>query len=164
MVLPTSISFGRRLVGLVSDVLFIVLTGAAVALAWRGWQLFVMDRPPGGLDVATQQLLQWVVPFTVEAALVLLAGRTVGELVVSVRAVPRRPRRVVPSRVVKLATGVAPVFVIALLEPWWAGVLLVAFAVVTLVVAWRTTEHRGLSHVLAGMDLRIGDVDPSETK
>lgn len=162
VVLPTTISFGRRLVGFVSDALFIVLTGAAVALAWRGWQIFVLDRRLGQLDLETQKLLQWLVPFAIEAALVLLAGRTVGELVVSVRAVARRRALVLPSRLVKLGTGVAPVFVLALLDPWLGGVLVALFAVVTLAVAWRTTEHRGLSHVLAGMDLRIGDGDPVE--
>ena len=38
VVLPTTISFGRRLVGFASDVLFIALTGAAAALAWRAWR------------------------------------------------------------------------------------------------------------------------------
>jgi hypothetical protein len=33
--------------------------------------------------------------------------------------------------------------------------------VLSVAVAWRTENHRGLSHVLAGMDLRIGD-DESE--
>jgi glycopeptide antibiotics resistance protein len=160
VVLPTTISFGRRLVGFVSDALFIVLTGAAVGLAWRGWQIFVLDRQLGHLDVGTQKLLQWLVPFAIEAALVLLAGRTVGELVVSVRAVPRRRGLSIPSRVIKLCTGVGPVFGFALMDPWPAAVLITAFGVVTLVVAWRSADHRGLSHVLAGMDLRIGDAEP----
>jgi glycopeptide antibiotics resistance protein len=157
VVLPTTITFGRRLVGFVSDGLFIVLTGAAVALAWRAWQIFVLDRRLGHLDVGTQKLLQWLVPFALEAGMVLLAGRTVGELVVSVRAVARRRRLVVPSRLLKLAAGVAPVFAFSLLDPWPAGVLIVAYSLVTAGVAWRTSSHRGLSHLVAGMDLRIGD-------
>jgi glycopeptide antibiotics resistance protein len=160
VVLPTTISFGRRLVGFVSDALFVVLTGAAVALAWRGWQIFVLDRRLGHLDVGTQKVLQWAVPFAVEALLVLLAGRTVGELVVSVRAVARRRGLTVPSRVLKLATGIGPVFVFAVLDPWPAGLLIAAFAVLTLTVAWRTANHRGLSHVASAMDLRIGDAEP----
>jgi len=162
VVLPTTISYGRRLVGFVCDVLFIVLTGATVALAWRGWQIFVLDHRLGDLDVGTQKVLQWSVPFAIEAGLVLLAGRTVGELVVSVRAVARRRSLVVPSRVVKLAAGVAPLFVFALLDVRLAAALTAAFAVLTLAVAWRTTNHRGLSHVVSGMDLKIGDVDPSQ--
>jgi hypothetical protein len=36
-------------------------------------------------------------------------------------------------------------------------VLAVLYAVLTVVAAWRTKDHRGLSHALAHLDLRIGD-------
>lgn len=149
--LPTRITFGRRLVGMLSDVLFVVISGAMVALAYRGWCYWtdaVVDR-----DVQTW--LQFGVPFLVETASVLAVGRTVGEHVVSVRAVARRPRLVLLSRAVKLATGVGPLFVLALLGGWWAAALLPSYVVVTVVAAWRSAEHRGLSHQLAHMDLRI---------
>jgi glycopeptide antibiotics resistance protein len=157
VVMPTHISLGRRLVGLVCDVLFIAMLGAAAGLGYRAWQLYVLDRPPGSLDVDTQSLLQWAVPFAAEALLVLAAGRTVGELVVSVRAVARRPAWTLPARVVKLATGVGPVLLLAPLDPRVGLPLLAAYAVLTVGFAWRTREHRGLSHVLSGMDLRITD-------
>ena len=158
--MPTHISLGRRLVGFLCDLLFIALLGAAAGLGYRAWQLYVLDRPVASLDVSTQSLLQWVLPFTAEAMMVLVAGRTVGELVVSVRAVARRPSWTVPSRVVKLATGVGPVFLLAPLDPRLAVGLLAAYAVLTVGFAWRTREHRGLSHVLSGMDLEITDTQP----
>ena len=161
VVLPTTISLGRRLMGFVCDVLFVAMLGAASALAYRAWHLYLQDRPLATLDLDAQSLLQWSVPFVAEALMVLIGGRTVGELVVSTRAVARRPAWTVPSRVVKLATGIGPVFLLAPLDPRLAGGLLAAYAVLTVVVAWRTGNHRGLSHVLAGMDLRIGD-DESE--
>jgi len=34
---------------------------------------------------------------------------------------------------------------------------LAAYAVLTIVFAWRTKDHRGLSHTLSHLDLRIGD-------
>jgi glycopeptide antibiotics resistance protein len=37
VVMPTTVSFGRRVVGFTSDVLFIALAGAAAAVAFRGW-------------------------------------------------------------------------------------------------------------------------------
>jgi glycopeptide antibiotics resistance protein len=160
VVMPTHVSFGRRLVGMVCDVLFIAMLGAAAGLGHRAWQLYVLDRPPGALDVDTQSLLQWTAPFAAEALLVLVAGRTVGELVVSMRAVARRPGWTVPARVVKLAGGVGPVFLLSPLDPRAALPLLAAYAVLTVGFAWRTQEHRGLSHVLAGMDLRITDREP----
>ena len=129
--LPTTISIGRRLMGFVCDVLFIAMLGAASALAYRGWHLYLLDRPLATLDLDTQSLLQWTVPFTAEALMVLIGGRTVGELVISTRAVARRPAWTVPSRVVKLATGIGPVFLLAPLDPRLAGGLLAAYAVLT---------------------------------
>lgn len=149
--LPTRITFGRRLVGMVSDVLFVVIAGALVALAYRGW-CYVTSA---AVDRDVQTWLQFGLPFLVEAVSVLTVGRTVGEHVVSVRAVARRPRLVVVSRVVKLATGVAPLLALALLGGWWAAALLPSYLVATVVAAWRSVDHRGLSHQLAGMDLRI---------
>lgn len=149
--LPTRITFGRRLVGMVSDVLFVVVSGALVALAYRGWCYWT----DAAVDRDVQTLLQFGVPFLVEAVSVLAVGRTVGEHVVSVRAVARRPRLVLLSRAVKLATGVGPLFGLALLGGWYAAALLPSYLVVTVVAAWRSAEHRGLSHQLACLDLHI---------
>lgn len=161
VVLPTTVSFGRRLVGFASDVLFVAVTGAAAALAYRGWAVYVADVRPGDVDRAVQAAWQWGLPFAVEAVLVLGLGRTVGEWVVSLHTVPRRRALLVPGRLVKLAVGVGPLFALA---PLWdqdvgpvAVATLAAYAVLTVVVAWRTQGHRGLSHVLAHLDLRIGD-------
>ena len=89
VVLPTTISFGRRLVGFACDVLFIALTGAAAALAYRGIEIYLRDVPPLDVSRHVQAALQWGVPFAVEAVLVLGFGRTVGEWVVSLHTVPR---------------------------------------------------------------------------
>jgi glycopeptide antibiotics resistance protein len=161
IVLPTTISFGRRLVGFACDVVFIAFTGAAAAVAYRGVEIYLRDVPPLEVDRHVQAALQWGVPFAVEAVLVLGFGRTVGEWVVSLHTVPRRRRLLLPGRLVKLAVGVGPVFVLA---PLWnqvvgplAVALLAAYAVLTIAVAWRTKDHRGLSSTLAHLDLRIGD-------
>jgi glycopeptide antibiotics resistance protein len=161
IVLPTTISFGRRLVGFACDVVFIALTGAAAALAYRGVEIYLRDVPPIEVDRHVQAALQWGVPFAAEAVLVLGFGRTLGEWVVSLHTVPRRRRLLLPGRLVKLAVGVGPVFVLA---PLWnqvvgplAVALLGAYAVLTIAFAWRTQNHRGLSHTLGHLDLRIGD-------
>ncbi len=138
VVLPTTISFGRRLVGFACDVLFIALTGAAAALAYRGIEIYLRDVRPLEVDRQVQAALQWGVPFAVEAVLVLGFGRTVGEWVVSLHTVPRRRRLLVPGRLVKLAVGVGPVFVLAPLYNQVVGPvavsLLAAYAVLTVVV------------------------------
>ena len=122
VVLPTTISIGRRLMGFVCDVLFIAMLGAASALAYRGWHLYLLDRPLSSLDVDTQSLLQWAVPFAAEAA--HGAGRRPHRR--RARRLDARGRRAgagwtVPSRVVKLATGVGPVFLLAPLDPRLGG-------------------------------------------
>ena len=108
IVLPTTISLGRRLVGFACDVVFIALTGAAAALAYRGVEIYLRDVQPLDVDRHVQAALQWGVPFAAEAVLVLGFGRTVGEWVVSLHTVPRRPRLLLPGRLVKLAVGVGP--------------------------------------------------------
>ncbi len=168
VVLPTTISFGRRMVGFASDVLFVALTGAAAALGYRGWEIYLRDVPAADLDLGVQSALQWGVPFVVEVVLVLGFGRTVGEWVVSLHTVARRRGLLLPGRLVKLAVGVGPLFVLApaydQLGMPVAVTLVAAFAVLTVAFAWHTRDHRGLSHTLAHLDLRIGDDSDSASR
>ncbi|MGA8255072.1 MAG: VanZ family protein, partial [Nocardioides sp.] len=149
--LPTTITSGRRLVGMLSDVLFLVIAGATVAIGYRAFCVY----GPATYDSEWQNVLQLAIPYAVEVALVLGAGRTVGELTISVRAVTRRRRWTYPARLIKLLVGITPIFALLAAGDRWTLTALPLFAVVTVVVAMRTREHRGLSHVLAGMDLRI---------
>lgn len=152
--MPTTITIGRRLVGMVSDLLFLVLFGGFVALAYRAAAVY----GPVSLDVGVQTTLQVALPYAVEVAAVLWTGRTVGEWTISVRAVPRRSRlaRWEPlSRVVKLLTGITPPVALLLLGGAWARVGVPAFLAATVLAAVMTPQRRGLSHTLAGLDLRI---------
>lgn len=149
--LPTTVSLGRRLVSLASDVLFAVLLGGAAAAGYRGLTL----DGPGSFDPDVEVALFLLVPYVVQAISVLGVGRTVGEHVVAVRAVARRPRLRHVARVLKLLAGVTPAFVLAGVGGREGVLGLVALAVAHVVVAWRTDQHRGLTHVVAGMDLRI---------
>ncbi|KAB2813243.1 VanZ family protein [Pimelobacter simplex] len=154
VVWPTSITFGRRMIGMVCDVLFVVLTGAALVVAYRAFQLYVVGVELDDLRAQPQRLLQWGVPAAVEAAAVLLGGRTVGEWAVAVRAVARR-RPALLARLVKLLTGVGPLVALMATPQAWSGPALLLFGVVTVAAAVRGREHRGLSHTVAGMDLEI---------
>lgn len=152
--LPTRITRGRRLVGMASDLWFMVLFGGFVALVYRAAAVY----SPLGLDLDVQTTLQIAVPYGVQAASVLLLGRTVGEWTISVRAVPPRSslNRLEPfARAVKLLTGITPPVVLLLLGGWWALVGVPAFLALTVVAALVTRHSRGLSHVLANLDLRI---------
>lgn len=152
--LPTRVSWGRRMVGMVCDAVFIGLAGACAAIGYRAWHLYG-PGDPGSLDSAVQAWWQFGLPFAFEAATVLALGKTVGEWTVDLRTVPRGR---VPSglaRLVKLGTGIAP-YVALLAWPGDAAPLaLAAFAVVTVAATVRSDEHRGLSNLLAGLRLEI---------
>jgi len=154
VVLPTHITLGRRWVGFVCDVLFMVLTGTAAAIAWRGWNLYGRGIPYDEIDDSVTRLLQLVVPLVPEALLVLLAGRTVGEWVISVGTTTRH-RWLLPARLLKLVLGVGGFNALLLLDFPGAGTVLLVLVLATLGWSLRTREHRGLTHWAAGMDLRI---------
>lgn len=159
IVLPTSITLGRRLVGMVCDALFVGLTGAAAAVGYRAWVLY----GPGDarLDRGAEHLLQAVVPGVVEVALVLLAGRTFGEWVICVRTTGRRRALLPLARAVKLLTGIGPLLVLLALDAGWTGWALLGWGALTVAVAVPTAQHRGLAQVLAGLRLEIaGRVRP----
>lgn len=149
--LPTRITWGRRLAGMVSDALFVLMVGGLVAVLWRGLMVFVLDTGPHR-DV--QWVLQWTVPFALQALCVLVLGRTFGELVVAITTRTDRPGWTVPGRLLKLAAGLGPVYLLVLLPVPGRGLALAAYLIVT-VLATTVPDHRGLSHTVAGLRLEV---------
>ncbi|MBF4161127.1 VanZ family protein [Nocardioides acrostichi] len=150
--LPSELTWGRRLMGLVCDALFVLLLGGLIAAAWRGATFFVLDTRPFRDE---QWRVQWTVPFVLQAVLVLTQGRTVGELVVSVRARARHRWLAPLSRAVKLATGLAPVWCLVILPIPYRGGVLIGFLGTTVLAALLTPRHGGLSHAVARMRLEV---------
>jgi VanZ family protein len=150
--LPTTVSVGRRLAGTLSDVLFVVLAGTAAAALWRGYLVFAQDERPA-TDSPSMIALRAGVPLVVQALVVMLAGKTVGELVVDLRTTPAS----YPRRAVKLLVGVVPLVALAVLTLPAAQVALVVLAAVSVSAAFLTRGHRGLSNVAARLDLEIDD-------
>lgn len=150
--LPTTVSVGRRLAGTASDVLFVVLAGTAAAALWRGYLVFAQDERPG-TDSPSMIALRAGVPLVVQALLVLLAGKTVGELVVDLRTSPPSYAR----RLVKLVLGVVPLVALAVVTVPAAQLALVVLAVAAVTGAFLTRGHRGLANTAAGLDLEIDD-------
>jgi glycopeptide antibiotics resistance protein len=152
---PRTLTFGRRLVGMVSDLLFVVIVGTVLVIGYRAVQIYVAGTPFDEVDPDIQAFLAWGVPGAVQAILVLAGGRTVGELVVSVRATARSGRSTPVARVLKLVFGVGPMIALLAATPAWSMAVLVLYAAVTVLVAARSDGFRGLSHIVAGMDLQI---------
>ena len=151
--LPTTVSVGRRLAATLSDVLFVVLAGTAAAALWRGYLVFAEDQRPA-TDSASMIALRAGVPLVVEALMVLLAGKTLGELVVDLRTSPAS----YPSRLVKLLVGVVPLVTLAVVTVPAAQVAVGVLAVAAVAGAFLTRGHRGLSNAAAGLELEIDDV------
>lgn len=152
--LPDTVSLGRRWVGFVSDAIFIAVTGAVAVIAWRAWSLYVVEVPLDEINNAVSVFLQILAPLIPQAVLVLFTGRTVGEWVVDVRTVPRGGG-VLARRTAKLGAGVGAYTALLALNFPGSGLLLTVMVLATLAVSVRTEEHRGLSHWVSGLDLRI---------
>lgn len=153
--LPTSITLGRRWVGFACDAIFVAVTGVAAVLAWRAWTVYGQGLTYADVDQGVSDVLQLLVPLGPQAILVLVSGRTVGEWVISVRPVPRRPGAIVLRRLVKLVLGVGALTVLLALDFPGSEVLLVVLAVATVAASFRTKAHRSLTHWATGMDLTI---------
>lgn len=149
----TQVSLGRRWTGMLVDLLVITGVGVSLTIGWRVIALGVLqwqfDELPGWVD----QLLLTGVPLLVEAWWVLGRGQTVGEDVVRLEPVAADGART-RSRWIKLAAGVGGYLVLTsdLIGTALPGQLL---ALATVVFAIRSRNHRGLSHIAAGMELRI---------
>lgn len=152
--LPTHVSLGRRLIGMLCDVVFIGLVGAVGGLAYRAWRVYgPVASPDGSPDLQT--LITFGVPLGLEAAAVLLLGKTIGEWTVDLRTVRDGPLPTPPARALKLAVGVLPyVALLAWTDPrsTWA---LAGFAAITVAAAIGTREHRGLANAVAGLRLEV---------
>lgn len=149
-------TFGRRLVAMVSDGLVVVLGAFVVSLAWRAWQLEVRNVSPRAVDTTSQAWMAWGVLGLVQAATVLTTGRTVGEAVVEL-GTGRRGRITLAARALKLAVGVGAFTALAAWPEVWALAALPAFVALTVVAAAVTRDHRGLANAVAGLDPVLTD-------
>lgn len=149
---PSTITVGRRLVGMTADLLVILGTGAPLALAWRAWQLYGLEVPFEEVPTTIQFWLLWGPPIVLEAIAVLGFGRTVGEWVVGLRATAESGTWW--RRIVKLLTGVGGLTLLLMVDFPGSGLLLLVFVAATVITLPRTDGHRGLSNVLAGMSVR----------
>lgn len=159
----TTVTFGRRLIGVIVDLSAIAMIGVGLTVAWRvGGSLVLglsLDRLPEWVDL----LLGAIVPAAVEGYWVLARGRTLGEAAVQLTPVP--VKLAAPwSRLVKFCFGVGGYLAVT------SGVIPVpllaaAFLLASAVLLPLTRAHRGLSHLVAGMELQLEslpDPDPQE--
>ena len=150
----TTVTLGRRLMGMLADVLAIGIVGYGAVLIWRAIGLYLLGMDTDALPAWADQTLAVGLPGLVEAFWVLTRGRTVGEDIVQLE--PTAPTGQWWSRPLKFAFGAGGWLVVTAV----ADALVTAlFVGATLIAAWRSRDHRGLSHVVAGMELRVAPHD-----
>jgi len=154
----TTVTLGRRVIGIVVDLAAIAIIGISLAVAWRvfgsmvlGWSL---DDLPKWADI----LLGAGAPALVEGYWVFARGRTLGEAAVQLQPVPVRMAQPV-SRLLKFCFGVGGYLAVTNLT---IPVPLVGFGFVlaSVVLLVPTRNHRGFSHLVAGMELHVEDTSP----
>lgn len=152
----TRVTFGRRAVGVAADLLAIGVVGALLAAGWRAVELYGLGWDLDDLLTWPEQLLALGVPAAIELFWVLSRGQTFGEAAVGLEPVVTTGS-VMGRRLVKYLAGVGGYLVLSAgLLPGPSGIaIFVAISVVALAV---TRQHRGLSHVVAGMELRVRGV------
>lgn len=151
---PRPITTGRRLLGMLVDLLAVALLGMAINVAVSLTAWYALEREPGSGPVAGPVLSVWL-PAVLLLALPSFApaGATFGQRAVRLRRV--RPDgsypglRVVPA----LLVGTFGYYVLTSLDEFVPGAGLLAFAllIASAVLAWRPSSHRGLSGLASGL-------------
>lgn len=156
----TTITVGRRFTGFLVDLIGINILGTSLVITWRMVALFALEIPFAELPEWVDLVLGLGVPALIEAWWVLARGQTAGEQAVQLVAVART-KHVMRSRLLKYCFGVGGFMGLAMLPvPFFS----IAFDLTTIALAIWSTDHRGLSHLVAGMDLQIdSDAPPGPT-
>ncbi len=144
------VTLGRRLIGMLADLMVMSGLSFSLVIGWRMIGLYLLDLSVDQLPPVVDQVLGLSPALLLQAWWVLRRGRTVGEDIVQLEPVAP-PDRVGRARWLKFGFGVGGY----LLLTAWSGFAALVFGVVTVIAAWRTPAHRGLSHTVAGMELRV---------
>lgn len=149
------ITLGRRLLGMLCDVLAVFGTSAVVTVIGNAVQLYLLQRPGSQLDSELSNLVGTLTALVITGAIVLASGSTIGEAAVRLRGVDTRTP-VVLWRAVRFLVGIGGYQLLTLVPGWGAWIGL-AFVAVTFVAAWRSTHHRGLALIASGMRLELAE-------
>jgi glycopeptide antibiotics resistance protein len=149
----TEVTVGRRLVGVLADLLVIVFLSAPTVIAYRAVELYLMHRPLEKVDPGLEQFFGFVVAFVVQLLWLIADGRTCGEAIVDLRPVigSKRPLRLL----VKFCTGVGGFLALYTFpipyQHWFLG----AFCAASVILLFIHDDHRGLTGLAAGLPMQI---------
>jgi len=146
---PSRLTLTRRLVGMVCDVLLVVGITVAVGITANLVQLYLLGVDRTQLDQSATDAAGAIAAFVATGAYVLATGSTLGERAVRLRGVDG-DRPVILWRLARFVTGIGG-YQLLLFFGQQGG--LTVFVIVTIILAWRSEQHRGLAHLASGMRL-----------
>lgn len=149
--LARPVTRGRRALAMLCDALAYGFLSAGVGVGVQAWLQYIANDRAAVLDGSLASALSAIVPTSVFLLVILVGGRSVGDIAVQLRyAGSRLPAPL--ARVLRWAGGIGGLSALSLLGGLFdvASSLLILLAIVLLF----TTRHgRGLPGVLSGQDL-----------
>ena len=158
--LPRPVTRGRRLLGILCDVLGVGLLQSAVAVALQALLVLLFEDP--GRTGPLSSIVGTAVAAAVWLAVILATGRSIGDLATRVR----YTNGVLPTwlaRILRFVTGAAAYSVFQMLPAPW-GLLSLALLVATVVLLFVWKDGRGLTGWIGRrrlVDDREGVVSPT---
>lgn len=149
------ITLSRRLVGMVCDVIVSFSTAAVVTVVVNSVQAYVFEVDRARLDYALSDTIGSIAALVGIGALVLATGTTPGESAVDIAGVDGADH-VLRRRTVRYLVGIGGYQLLLVLPGAGGTTAALALAVASIVVAWKTPDHRGLASTAAGMRIRLG--------
>lgn len=144
------VTAGRRLLGMLCDVLFLLLAGAVLGVLWRAGIVALGGSLDAGEPVENV-LVTWV-PLAAQLVVVLVSGSTIGEHAVLVRpGALRMP--VLATRLLRFVTGIGGYGLLTAFTFPGSGLLVFVFVVASVIMVFTTRGHRGLAYVASGAEL-----------
>lgn len=148
---PRPITFGRRFLGMLGDLVAVGFVGAAAEVGWNLIRVSVLGPEPAAVADAASPAFGWAVALGLQLFLVLLTGRTVGDLIVNVRYEPGS----IPSllaRPLRFLGGIGGYMLLSAPAVESAGFAWVAGAYALVIVIWAiaTPDRSGLAGRLSG--------------
>nr|WP_243848680.1 VanZ family protein [Lysinibacter cavernae] len=147
---PRPVTAGRRLLGMLCDVLIVGILGSVLAVGFRAVELYLLGIPFDRLNTTVETWLAVGVPLAAQLASVLITGSTLGEHVVLLRG---RAAGLPPvlGRPLRFVFGIGGYGILSASLFPSSALLLVILCTATLITLWASKNHRGLACVLSGM-------------
>lgn len=149
---PRPVTAGRRLLAMLCDVLFLTIVGSILTIGWRAWQIYGKGVGFDSLDQNTQSLLLMWVPLGIHFLWIMFSGQTIGESATLLRGRSTKMPRI-PARAIRFLGGIGGYGILTGITFPFSSALLAVFVILSVIMAFTSSGHKGLAAQLAGMEL-----------